>query len=232
MAQLVQASGGSVRRVRTASEVRRGLLDSLRGESAPIAERVELIVDFNPNAVAGYRLIGHESRGWGAFGSAVVSTEMWPGEEVTSLFELWMHPNDEDNVATARLVWLDPQDPDRSNSDSIRISRLQFSSTFEGMPVSLQGAAMITEAAEVLSQSFNFEVVGTGGYRYAPKPRDLRHVFQALERANPQLRERADFERAIGLMRAADQISVERSVASTRSGTRGIIAGRWRESRE
>jgi hypothetical protein len=229
---LVQAAGGMVHRVRCAQQVRQALLDSLRGASELVARRAELTVDFNPEAVAAYRLIGHQGRSSGSFGSAEVVADFRTGDEVTALFEVWLHPNEVDDVATARLDWLDPHGGVRHGFESIRISRLQFSSTFEGMAISLQQAAIIAEAAEVLSHSFNFEVLGTGGYRYLPKPRDLRHVFRMVERANPQLRQRADFQRMLGYFEPASRITPERPVASTRSGVRGIIAGRWRESRE
>jgi hypothetical protein len=232
IAQLVQAAGGTIQRVQSAAEIRWALLESLRGDSAPVAASAELTVDFNPRAVAAYRLIGHQGQGAGGFGQTAVSAEMRPGEEVTTLFEVWLHPNEVDDVATARLRWNHPHDTNRSDSNSVRISRLQFSATFEGMPVSLQEASIIAEASEVLSQAFNFEVHGPAGYRYVPKPRDLRHVFQAVERANPQIRQRADFQRMIGFMELADQVSIERPATVAKSGTRGIIAGRWRESRE
>jgi Ca-activated chloride channel homolog len=230
--RLVQAAGGTFRRARTAAEIRRGLLDSLRGESPLVATGAQLNVDFNPQAVAAYRLIGHEPRGSGSFGPAVASAELAAGEEITALFEIWLHPNEVDDVAVAHLSWLAPDGDGRGGSESIRISRLQFSSTFEGMPVSLQQAAIIAEAVEVLSHSFNFEVHGMRGYRYAPKPRDLRHVFQVVERANPQLGQRADFQRMLGFLATADRISPERPVGSTRAGVRAVLAGRWRESRE
>ncbi len=232
LTRLVQAAGGTIRRVRTASEIRWGLLDSLRGESVLVAKGARLNVDFNPEAVAAYRLIGHESRGSGSFGPAVASADLAPGEDLTALFEVWLQPNEVDDVAVAQLTWLTPQGDGRGGSESIRISRLQFSSTFEGMPVSLQQAAIIAEAAEVLSHSFNFEVLGGSGYRYTPKPRDLRHVFQVVDRANPQLGQRADFQRMLGFLAMADRIAPERPVGSTRSGVRAVIAGRWRESRE
>ncbi|MCL4203375.1 MAG: VWA domain-containing protein [Pirellulaceae bacterium] len=232
IAQLVQAAGGKIHRVRSASEIRWALLENLRGDAAPVATAPELTVDFNPRAVAAYRLIGHQVQSWGGFEQTVNSAELRPGEEITTLFEVWLHPNDEDDIATARLRWSHPRDTNRTDSDSIRISRLQFSTTFEGASVSLQEAMLIAEAVEVLGQSFNFEVQGTGGYRYAPKPRDFRHVLQAVQRANPQLRQRADFQRMMAFMQSANRISTERPVAVAKSGTRGIIAGRWRESKE
>ena len=232
IARLVQAAGGTIRRVRTASEIRWGLLDSLRGESALVAKGAQLNVDFNPKAVAAYRLIGHQSRGSGSFGPAVASADLAAGEEITALFEVWLHPNEVDDVAVAQLSWRAPHGDGRGGSESIRISRLQFSSTFEGMPIPLQQAAITAEAVEVLSHSFNFDVLGVGGYRYAPKPRDLRHVFQAVERANPQLGHRADFQRMLEFLAMADRIAPERPVGATRAGVRAVIAGRWRESRE
>jgi hypothetical protein len=179
-----------------------------------------------------YRLVGHECQTSGGLAPGGVRTDFRAGEEVTALFEVWLRPNNENHVGLAQLRWRDAGAGGGEHSCDAQISRVQFSSSFEGMPLSLQQAAIVAEAAEVLRQSFSFQVIGSGGYRYEPKPRDLRHVLAAARRANPRVRDRADFERMMDWIELADRISVQRPVALARSGVRGIIAGRWRESRD
>jgi hypothetical protein len=232
ISRLAKAAGGNIQRVRTAEDIRWALFEKLRGTSEQVAKAVELTVEFNPQAVAAYRLIGHQCQGAGGFGQSEMTTDMRVGEELTSLFEVWLYPNDVDEVASARVRWLDPHHDNREATESIRVSRQQFSSTLEGSAISLQEASIIAESVEVLGQAFHFDVTGASGYRYSPKARDLRQVFWAVERANPQLEQRADFQRILNVLEMADQISTERPGATARSGSRGIIAQRWRESKE
>jgi hypothetical protein len=228
----IQATRGSIRRVQSSADIRWALLDSLRGPANLVARQAELTIDFNPKAVAAYRLIGHHSPNSVSYGTSTMTADLLAGQEITSLFEVWLKPNQVDDVAVAQLRWLGATDDRPGGTESIRISRVQFSTSFEGCAVSLQQAAIVAEAVEVLTHSFNFDMVGTDRYRYAPKPRDLRHVLLAVEQANPQLRDRPDFQRMLGFLARADRISSDRPLASARSGLRGMVAGRWRESRE
>lgn len=228
--QLAQAGGGSLQHLDSAQQVRWSLVETLLNAPPQVADDVRLEIEFNPKAVAAYRLVGHDGRTWGASDAeSPLPMPMHAGEELTVLVELWMYPNEEDDIATARLSWQDPSDGARRPTVSQRISRLQFASSFEGSAIRLQQAAIAAEVAEVLGRGFQFELVGAAGYRYAPKPRDFQHVLRASRRANPQLGQRPDFQELIRLIKGASFGSVERPTALTRAGTRGIIAGRWQE---
>jgi len=230
--QLAEAGGGVVRQVRSNNQVRWALVEVLQGTPSLVATEAELEVDFNPEAVAAYRLVGHECQTSGGLTPGTVQVDLHTGEEMTALFEVWLYPNDQDDVGTARLCWRSAETGSGERRTTIRISRTQFSTSFEGMPLSLQESAVVAEAAEVLRQSFNFDAFTPGGYRYEPKPRDLRHVLEVADRVNPRVRERADFQRMMGFFALANRITTERPPSMAKSGTRGIIAGRWRESRD
>ncbi len=230
--RFVYTTGGNFHRVDSSADVRWALLDSLRGSANLVARQAELTVDFNPEAVAAYRLIGHESPNATSYGTATMTADLREGQELTSLFEVWLKPNQVDDVAVAQLRWRDAKDDQRGGTESIRISRVQFSTSLEGCAVSLQQAAIVAEAVEVLTHAFNFDVVGDDRYRYSPKPRNIRHVLLAVEQANPQLRDRPDFQRMLSFLTRANRIASDRPLAATRSGQRGMVAGRWRESRE
>lgn len=232
LGRFVQATGGSIHQVQSSADICWALLASLRGPANLVARQAELTIDFNPQAVAAYRLIGHHFPNSVNYGTSTMTAEVRAGQELTSLFEVWLKPNQVDDVAVAQLRWVGATDDQRGGAESIRISRVQFSTSFEGCAVSLQQAAIVAEAVEVLTHSFNFDIVGADSYRYAPKPRGLRHVLLAVEQANPQLRDRPDFQRMVSFLASADRISSDRPLASARSGFRGMVAGRWRESRE
>ncbi len=228
---LAQTGGGTLQQLDSAKRIRWSLVETLLDTDPQLAEDVRLDLEFNPEAVAAYRLIGYDGPTWGGSDTGGPSpVPMHAGEELTALIELWMYPNDEDDIATAQLSWNDRSAGDRRRSVSQRISRLQFAPSFEGSAVHLQQAAIAAEVAEVWGRGFNFELVGGGGgYRYRPKPRDLQHVVHAARRANPQLGQRPDFQDFFRRIEESYRNSIERSAALTRAGTRGIIAGRWQE---
>lgn len=59
--KFVLASRGGIHRVHSSAQIRWALLDSLRGSADLVARQAELTIDFNPQAVAAYRMIGHQS---------------------------------------------------------------------------------------------------------------------------------------------------------------------------
>ena len=91
---------------------------------------------------------------------------------------------------------------------------------------------MVAEAAEVLRQGYNFSVVTPNSYHYRPKPSSLRQVLSVAARVNSQLGERASFQRFVQMLEAIESSGIDERTASARAGVRGIIAGRWRESRD
>jgi len=229
---LTALSDGLVRSVRTADQVCWSLVETLTGDTSLVASEARLHVQFNPKAVAAYRLIGHEATDLGGLLPASVESDLRVGQEATALFEVWLYPNDENDVATVRLQWTEPESGQSRSAPEQRISRIQFATSFDGAPICLQAAAIAAEMGEILRQSFNFSVPSQNVYLFRPKPRSLDEVLTATRRVNRQLAERADFQRFVSLVERASRISTERRASLARAGARGIIRGRWRESRD
>ena len=208
------------------------LVETVTGASSLVANEVVLKVDFNPKAVAGYRLIGHEATAMGGLLPGAAESDLHVGEEATVLFEVWLYPNDEDDIAEVHLSWVDAASGQSRQARPRRISGLQFATSFEGSPVSLQAAAIAAETAEILRQSFNFAVTVPNSYRFQPKPSTLGGVIDAAGRVNASLAERLSFQRLVRLIEEAESIRSDRKAVLAHSGRRGIIAGHWRESRE
>ena len=108
------------------------MVEALTGDSSLAATEVKLHVDFNPRAVAAYRLIGHDSTAVGGLLPAAVETDLHVGQTASALFEVWLYPNDEDDVATVRVQWSDPAEGKSRQAGPQRVSRLQFATAFEG----------------------------------------------------------------------------------------------------
>ncbi len=62
MQKLAQSGNGTAAYVDTLSEARKVLADDLGGNLFPIADDVKIQVEFNPDRIAEYRLIGYETR--------------------------------------------------------------------------------------------------------------------------------------------------------------------------
>jgi hypothetical protein len=219
----------TVHRPQTSDKLRWTLVETLTGDSSLAATQVKLHVDFNVKAVAAYRLIGHESTSVGGLLPAAVETNLHVGQGASALFEVWLYPNDEDDVATVRVQWTDPVGEKTRQAGPQRVSRLQFATAFEGSPVSLRATAIAAEAAEVLKQAFNFGLLAPDRYGYEPKPSGLEHVLVEARRAAPTLADQPQFRRFAELLETLSRVGGTRDAVSARSGIRGIVGDQWRE---
>ena len=226
---LAGSAACTVRRPQGPDQLRWALVEALTGDRSLAATEVKLHVDFNPRAVAAYRLIGHESTSFGGLLPASLETDLHAGQAAAALFEVWLYPNEEDDVASLRVQWTVPGEGTTRQAGPQRVSRLQFATAFEGSAVSLQASAIAVEAAEVLKQAFNFRLLAPNRYGYEPKPSGLGHVLDRARGVAPGLAEQPQFRRLIALLQTLDRQAGARTVVSARSGTRGITGEQWRE---
>ena len=219
----------TVRRPHSADGLRWTLVETLTGSDSLAATEVKLHVEFNPRTVAAYRLVGHDSTGYGGLLPAPVEADLHAGQTASALFELWLYPNDEDDVATVRLQWRDPANGQLQSAGPQRFSRLQFATAFEGAAPSLQAAAITAEAGEVLKQAFNFGLAAPDRYRYEPKPSGLDDVLARAKDAPAGLARQPSFQRFVRLLEVLSRLDRTRALAAARSGTRGISGEQWRD---
>ncbi|MBR9842038.1 MAG: VWA domain-containing protein [Rhodobacteraceae bacterium] len=91
MQALAQTGNGQAAYIDTLHEAQKVLVDQLTGTLFPIADDVKIQVEFNPTAIAEYRLIGYETRQLNRedFNNDKVDAgEIGAGHSVTALFEL------------------------------------------------------------------------------------------------------------------------------------------------
>lgn len=192
--RMASAGEGQVRRGDNAEQIRWGLVESLLGHSAVVASQAALQVKFNPEAVAGYRLLGHEP-GLVRLPSDETSLgELRTLQSATVLYEVWLAPGPTDDVATAELSWLDPS-TGQSRRQVQRVSRLQFSPSLAEAPLSLQAATVAAQTAEVLRHSV-FTPAGN---------RDYGNILNVASEVNSRLTQQASFRRLVNLIRRLDE---------------------------
>ncbi len=91
MQSLAQNGNGTAAYIDTLSEARKVLVDQLTGALFPIADDVKIQVEWNPAAVAEYRLIGYETRALRREdfnNDAVDAGEIGSGTQVTAIYEV------------------------------------------------------------------------------------------------------------------------------------------------
>jgi Ca-activated chloride channel homolog len=193
---LAAAGGGKVHRGESADQIRWTLVEALLGESPVLASEASLTVEFNPKAVAAYRLIGHEPE---FLGSSPGSGELRGLQAATALYEVWLLPNTIDDVAVATLTWRDPRTGEL-HDQSQRISRIQFAPSWAEAPTWLQAAAVAAHTAEVLRHSpFVY-----GDYR------DHENTLVLADEVNPRLAEEESFRRLRALIERLNELKSRR----------------------
>jgi len=91
MQALAQNGNGTAAYIDTLNEAQKVLVDQLTGALFPIANDVKIQVEFNPNVVAEYRLIGYETRALNREdfnNDAVDAGELGAGHAVTAIYEV------------------------------------------------------------------------------------------------------------------------------------------------
>jgi Ca-activated chloride channel family protein len=91
MQTLAQNGNGTAAYIDTLSEAQKVLVTEARSSLFPIAKDVKIQVEFNPNTVAEYRLIGYETRALNREDFAndkVDAGEVGSGQRVTAIYEI------------------------------------------------------------------------------------------------------------------------------------------------
>lgn len=105
MQVLAQNGNGQAAYIDTLSEARKVLVDQLSGALYPIADDVKIQVEFNPDVVHEYRLIGYETRSLARedFNNDKVDAgEIGAGHQVTALYEISLVGSDGAEISPLR----------------------------------------------------------------------------------------------------------------------------------
>ncbi len=156
-ASLAKEGRGTARRAGSAEQVRWALREIVTGRSQLVARAARLQVTFNPKSVLEYRLVGHESE-WGGLLPGPLEADFREGQTATALFEVRLAPNGPNDLASVDLTWYSP-DGDKTlagktpQTARTTVERKHFAASLTGSARSLQEAAVVAYAAEVLRRS-------------------------------------------------------------------------------
>lgn len=156
MEQLADNGDGFYAYVDDMDEARRLFIDEITGTLQTIALDAKVQVDFNPDVVMRYRLVGYENRAVADDqfrDNSVDAGEIGAGHSVTALYEVKLYPEARGNIATVFMRWQDP--------DTRQVVELakdfhtgELEREFEDANPYLQWSVVVAEYAEILKQSY------------------------------------------------------------------------------
>ena len=156
MEQLANDGDGSYHYVDSLTEARRLFVDNLVGTLQNIAKDTKVQVDFDPEVVRSYRLLGYENRDVkdeDFRDDSVDAGEVGAGHSVTALYEIKLHEDVDGDLAKVHVRYEDPDSSEVSEIErEFRSSDLV--TDFEDASASFQLSAVVAEYAEILRESY------------------------------------------------------------------------------
>ncbi|HSR31701.1 MAG TPA: von Willebrand factor type A domain-containing protein [Anaerolineae bacterium] len=196
MEQLADKGDGFYAYVDTLAEAERLFVHGLTGTLQTIAMDAKVQVDFDPDVVTRYRLVGFENRAIADEqfrDDRVDAGEIGAGHSVTALYEIKLHPEAEGRIATVHLRWRDPE-----TSEVMELSQGFYTEDLverlTDADPHFQCAVVVAEYAEVLRGSHWAEASTLAG------------VLEEAERVAELVPEDADMAEFVELVRQAARI--------------------------
>lgn len=153
--QLGDKGNGYYAYIDTLDQARR-LFSNLTGALQVVARDVKIQVDFNPDVVRSYRLIGYENRDVADQdfrNDTVDGGEIGAGHATTALYELKLWPEKAGQLATTSIRYKDP-DTDEVTEISARFDTPQIATGPDSISDSFALSSVVTEFAEILRESY------------------------------------------------------------------------------
>ena len=156
MEQLANDGDGSYHYIDTLSEANRIFVENLTGTLQVIAKDGKIQVEFNPDVVSRYRLLGYENRrvdDQDFRNDAVDAGEIGADHSVTALYELKLKDGASGLLGTVRVRY---EGPDSGVVSEIyrEFNREDLDSSLEQASPRFQMSAVVAEYAEILRESY------------------------------------------------------------------------------
>jgi len=153
--KLADKGNGNYAYIDTVDEAHKVLVDDLVSTMQVIALDAKIQVDFNPEVVARYRLIGYENRAVADQDfrdDSVDAGEIGAGHSATALYAIQLKSGAEGRIATVQLRWKDPDTREVVEING-NYNTFDLESSFEDAPARYQLDVIVAQFAEVLRES-------------------------------------------------------------------------------
>jgi Ca-activated chloride channel family protein len=197
MEQLADNGDGFYAYVDTLREAERLFVQNLTSTLQAIALDAKVQVDFNPEVVARYRLVGFENRAIADEDfrdDTVDAGELGAGHAVTALYEIKLHPDAAGRIATIYMRWQDPDTLEVAEL-SLDFDSADLAESFTATTPRFQWTVVVAEYAEVLRNS------------YWAEGNTLAGVLEEAERVSKLLPDDPDVAEFVELVQKAAQIA-------------------------
>ena len=190
MEQLADNGNGFYAYVDDMRESKRLFIDNLTSTIQTIAMDAKIQVDFNPEVVMRYRLVGFENRAVADDqfrDNSVDAGEVGAGHSVTALYEVKLFPAAYGKIASVYMRWEDP--------DSRAVTEISkdfytgdLAREFEDADLYFQRGVVVAEYAEILKHSYWAEAStlddvyrdATRIYEEMPRERDMEEFVDLV----------------------------------------------------
>ena len=159
MEQLADQGDGFYAYVDTEDEAERLFEDELTSTLLTVAKDAKIQVEFDPEVVDSYRLIGFENRGVldrDFRNDDVDAGELGAGHQVTAIYEVELHrgltPDDRGDVGEVFLRWEDPESGEVAEIDE-DIDLRDIEARWTDTPADLRLAVVVAVFAEILREN-------------------------------------------------------------------------------
>ena len=189
MEQLANKGNGSYAYVDTFKEAKRVFVENLTGTLQVIAKDAKIQVEFNPETVSRFRLLGYENRALAHEDfrkDDVDAGEVGSGHSVTALYEIKLHEDVKGKLAT---VFIRHEDPDTQQVTEISetISTEQLKHAYGDATPEFQLVGAVAEFAEILRDSYWAKEGSLDTVQET-----IEGVLHEIESKTPQQKERND----------------------------------------
>lgn len=153
--RLADQGNGSYGYIDDVEEAQRLFVDEMTSTLQVIAYDAKVQVDFNPDVVAEYRLIGYENREIGdeAFrDDSVDAGELGAGHTATAIYQVRFRPEVEGRIATIQLRWQDAETREVKEING-NFNTWDLYPSFEEGDAYYQNAVVVAAFAEILRAS-------------------------------------------------------------------------------
>jgi Ca-activated chloride channel family protein len=156
MEQLADQGNGAYAYVDNIVEAERLFVEDLTATLQTIAIDAKVQVDFNPNVVSQYRLIGYENRAVADQdfrNDAEDAGEIGAGHTATAIYAVQFYPGANGRIGTVYLRWEDP-DTRQVTEISGDFHTVDLETSFEAASPRYQLAIIVAQYAELLRNSY------------------------------------------------------------------------------
>jgi Ca-activated chloride channel family protein len=153
--KLADNGNGNYAYIDTIDEAQKVLVDDMVSTLQVIALDAKIQVDFNPEVVSRYRLIGYENRAVADQDfrdDSVDAGEIGAGHSATALYAVQLEPGAEGRIATVQLRWTDPDSYEVVEING-NFNTFDLVSRFESTPARYQLDVIVAQFAEALRES-------------------------------------------------------------------------------